>query len=130
MGYVMRTPGTHRLTAEVPDLGPVLVTLDIPAGFDGRASVPLALALHFAFPGPKPDPYTGGRLLDALRPGLAELGGIVIAPDSLGGRWTEPANEAAAVWLVRCVMQTYPIDPRRVLICGFSRGGEGTWFIG
>lgn len=91
---------------------------------------PLVLALHYAFPGPRPEPYTGGRLLDALRPGFSELNAILLAPDSLGGRWTEPANEEMAVELVRAGMQTYTVDAKRVLITGFSRGGEGTWHIG
>lgn len=121
-------PGVHRLGADLASLGRVLFTLDIPV--NSSEPVPLVLALHFAFTGPKPDPFTGGRLLDSLRHGLAALNAIVIAPDSLGGRWTEPHNEAAAITLVQAAMERFPVDPRRVLITGFSRGGEGTWHIG
>jgi len=120
--------GVHRLEAERAGADPVLYTLEIPA--DLAAPVPLVLALHFAFPGPKPDPHTGARLLDSFRPGLAALRGLVLAPDSLGGRWTDPQNEFMAFYLTRCVMQCYPIDPKRILITGFSRGGEGAWHIG
>lgn len=114
--------GSHRLEGVSP------FVLEIPEPQEGSLS--LVLALHYAFPDPKPEPYTGGRLLDALRPGLTELNAILLAPDSLGGRWTEPANEEMAVSLVRSVIQAYPVDPKRVLITGFSRGGEGTWHIG
>jgi predicted peptidase len=55
---------------------------------------------------------------------------VVVAPDALGGTWTDPRNEQVAVWLVKSAMATYPIDPRKVLVTGFSRGGEGAWFIG
>ena len=121
-------PGYHRLAADIHGIGRVLYALDIP--LRSNEPVPLVLVLHFAFPGPKPDPYTGGRLLDSFRPGLEELNAVVLAPDSLGGRWTEPHNEAAALALVKSAMERFPIDPQRVLIAGFSRGGEGTWLIG
>lgn len=123
-------PGTHEQTADVPEVGEVRYAIDIPATFDGTTPVPLVLALHYAYDGPKPPPYTGKALLEAFRPGLADLNGIVIAPDAVGGKWTAPANETAAVWLVQSAMKTYPIDPKRVVITGFSMGGEGTWFIG
>jgi len=125
---IAREPGTHRTSADLPGVGRVLYTLEIPPRTD--EPVPLVLALHFAFPGPKPEPYTGGRMLDSLRPGLAALNAIVIAPDSLGGRWTEPHNEAAAIALVNAAREQFRIDLKRVLITGFSRGGEGTWHIG
>jgi poly(3-hydroxybutyrate) depolymerase len=121
-------PGCHRLTGELPEIGRNLFTLEIPERH--AAPVPLIVALHFAFPGPTPEPYTGAVLLERLKPGLAALPGIVLAPDSLGGRWTEPRNEAAVMTLVHEVMATYPIDSRRVLLTGFSRGGEGAWHIG
>ena len=121
-------PGTHRLSIVVPGLGPVRCVMDVPTNLD--TPVPLVLALHFAFPGALPDPFTGGRLLESFRPGLAALHAVVLAPDSLGGRWTDAINEEATVALVRSAMQRYPIDPKRVLITGFSRGGEGAWHIG
>jgi len=120
--------GTHRVTVDLLEIGLIPVTVDIPAASTGP--VPLVVALHYAFAGPRPEPFTGGRLLDALRPGLAALGAIVIAPDSLGGRWTEAINEAAAIALVKRAIGECRIDPRKRLITGFSRGGEGTWHIG
>ena len=114
--------------ADIPDVGRVPYTLEVPAKLD--LPVPLVLALHFAFPGPRPAPFTGGRLLDSFRPGLAALNAVVIAPDSLGGRWTDTINEATVLWLVKGAMAAYSIDAKRVLITGFSRGGEGTWHIG
>ncbi len=120
--------GTHRITVDLVEVGPVLVTVDVPAKSADPA--PLVLALHYAFVGSRPDPFTGGRMLDALRPGLASLGAIIIAPDSLGGRWTEANNETAAIALVNRAIAECRIDPRKRLITGFSRGGEGTWHIG
>jgi poly(3-hydroxybutyrate) depolymerase len=120
--------GTHRITVDLPEEGSAPVTVDIPGA--SAEPVPLVLALHYAFAGPRPEPFTGGRMLDALRPGLAALGAIIIAPDSLGGRWNEPINEAAVVALANLAIAECRSDPRRRLIIGFSRGGEGAWHIG
>jgi predicted peptidase len=123
-------PGTHQETADIPGVGAVKYTIEIPAGYDGKSPVPLVLALHYGFDGPKPEPYTGKGMIEAFRPGLSGLGAIVIAPDALGGRWTDAANETAAVWLTKSAQKTYAIDNKKVVITGFSLGGEGTWFIG
>jgi predicted peptidase len=123
-------PGTHKLTADVPDVGAVKYTIDIPSSHDGTKPVPLVLALHYGFDGPKPTPHTGAGMIDAFRDGLSALDAVVIAPDSLGGRWTEANNEKAAMWLVKSAMKTYTIDPKRVVVTGFSLGGEGAWFLG
>jgi predicted esterase len=50
--------------------------------------------------------------------------------DVVGGDWTDARNEQAAVWLVQSAMKTYAIDPKRIIITGYSMGGEGTWYIG
>lgn len=120
-------PGLHRETADVPRVGPVKYTIEVPAA---PAGAPLVLALHYGYDGAKPAPYTGAGLIEAFRPGLAGLGAVVIAPDALGGDWTDPKNETAAVWLTRCAAKTYTTDPKRVVVTGFSLGGEGAWFLG
>jgi predicted peptidase len=123
-------PGTHQQTADVPGVGSVNYTLEIPDGYDGQSPVPLVLVLHYGYDGPRPAPYTGRAMIDAFRPGLSGLKAILLAPDAVGGRWTDAPNEKAAVWLTKSVQQSYAIDPKRILITGFSLGGEGAWFIG
>ena len=123
-------PGIHKLTAEVPGVGVVNYTIEVPETYDGKTPVPLILALHYGYEGAKPAPYTGAVLLRVLGPGLGSLKAIVIAPDVVDGDWTDTKNETAAVWLTKAVIKTYAIDPKRIVITGFSMGGEGTWFIG
>ncbi|MBX9624555.1 MAG: hypothetical protein K2X82_12175 [Gemmataceae bacterium] len=123
-------PGTHRETAEVPGVGPVKYAVEVPDGYDGTRPEPLVLALHYGYDGSKPQPYTGAGMVEAFGPGLAGLGAVVIAPDALGGDWTDAKNEQVAVWLTKSAMKTYAIDPKRVVVTGFSLGGEGAWFIG
>jgi predicted peptidase len=123
-------PGTHQQTADIPSLGNVKYTIEIPKTFNNKAPVPLVLALHYGYDGAKPDPYTGKEMIDAFRSGLSGLNAIIIAPDALGGSWTDSKNEQAAVWLTKSAMKTYAIDSKKVFITGFSLGGEGTWFIG
>jgi predicted peptidase len=124
------SPGVHQETADVPGVGGVKYTIEVPAKYDGKTPTPLVLALHYGFDGAKPDPYTGKEMIDAFRSGLSGLNAVVIAPDAVGGRWTDANNEIAAVWLTKSAMKTYAIDPKKVLITGYSLGGEGTWFIG
>ncbi len=123
-------PGTHQQTADIPGLESVKYTIAIPSSYDGKTPVPLVLALHFGYDGAKPSPYTGKGMIEAFRPGLVGLNAIIIAPDALGGRWTDVLNEQAAVWLTKSAMKAYAIDEKKVVITGFSLGGEGAWFIG
>ncbi|MCI0701986.1 MAG: dienelactone hydrolase family protein [Planctomycetia bacterium] len=123
-------PGTHRQSADVPGVGAVNYAIEVPPSADGQTPVPLVLVLHYGYDGAKPEPYTGAEMIDAFRPGLSGLGAIVIAPDALGGKWTDSNNEKAAIWLVKSVMKTYPIDSKKVIVTGFSLGGEGAWFLG
>jgi predicted peptidase len=123
-------PGTHQETADIPSLGSVKFTIEIPDSYGGKTPTPLVLALHYGYDGAKPDPFTGGEMIAAFRAGLSRLNAVVIAPDALGGSWTDARNEKAAVWLVNSAMKSYAIDKRKVIITGYSLGGEGTWFIG
>jgi predicted peptidase len=124
------TPGVHKQAVDVPGVGQVKYTIEIPSSYDGSTPVPLVLALHYGYNGSVPEAYTGAGMIDDFRPGLADLQAIVIAPDVLGGDWTDAENEKAAVWLTQSAIQTYAIDPKRVVVTGYSMGGAGTWFIG
>ncbi|MGY8769884.1 MAG: poly(ethylene terephthalate) hydrolase family protein [Pirellulales bacterium] len=123
------SPGTHKLEVDFGSQK-LKYTLRISENYDGSSSVPLALVLHYGYDGSRPEAYTGGDMMDSFESALAELDGIAIAPDVLGGDWTSTQNEQAAVWLTQSVMKSYNIDSQRVVVTGYSMGGEGTWFIG
>jgi predicted peptidase len=122
-------PGVHRETLTTPDGDTLRCTFSIPKDYDGKKPVPLAVALHY---GGEMKPFLGGEMLEALvAPGLAGLRDVmIVAPDSLGGSWTTPQNERAVLWLTRSVMRSYAIDPKRVLLTGFSLGAQGAWYLG
>jgi predicted peptidase len=90
-----------------------------------REAVPLILALHFGG-----DPRGAGHamLQILIQPALAELGAIIVAPDSLGGGWSTAVNERAVNALLAAVEKSYTIDQKKVLVTGFSMGGQGTWY--
>jgi predicted peptidase len=125
-----RPPGIHQEVADLKSAGPVLYTISVPVGYDGKTPVPLVLVLHFGYDGTTPAPYTGKEMMDAFKGGLSSLNAIIIAPDALGSDWTSKTNEKAAVSLTQSVMKTYAIDRARVIVTGYSMGGKGVWFIG
>jgi len=92
-----------------------------------REPVPLILALHFGG-----DPRGAGHamLQILIQPALGALGAVIVAPDSLGGGWSMPANERAVNALLGAVEKKYTIDPTKVIVTGFSMGGQGTWYWG
>lgn len=123
-------PGSHQKTADVPGVGKVLYAIDVPEDYDGSTPAPLVLVLHYGYDGAKPKAYTGGEMIKDFRTGLAGLKAILIAPDVVGGDWKSASNEIAAVWLTKSAMKTYKVDLKKVLVTGFSLGGEGAYFIG
>lgn len=61
---------------------------------------------------------------------------FVLAPqcpaDAAWGSWGKPADQPSrqlrqVLAIIRQVMKTEPIDPRRVYVTGVSMGGNGTW---
>lgn len=140
---VLGTVQSSAIAAEsVPVLGPGLYTrtldrnagpsigyaISVPPAYDRSTPVPLVLALHFGVQG-GPSLNAGRDVLRILiGPALAELGAVMVAPDALGGGpWDTPQNEEAVLWLLDSVVRSYSIDPRRVIVTGFSMGGAGTW---
>lgn len=121
-------PGFHYQKATLPSGKLLNYAISVPEGYDSANPVPLVIALHY---GGEVTPYYGGEMLDFLfEPALRELGAIVAAPDALGGGdWTTGQNEDAVLWLTQAIMNSYAVDPKRVLLTGYSMGGQGTWHI-
>ena len=119
--------GVHSLTLQRAGGPPIHYAISIPAGYSPSSRVPLVLALHFAG-----DPDGAGRaVLEILvRPALAELGAIIVAPDSLGGGWETAENDRAVNQLLDAAISSYSIDTGKIVVTGFSMGGRGTWHFG
>ena len=122
-------PGTHPRTLETSSGFELRYTLWIPDGYSAKKPAPLVLSLHHGFDRSRPYPeYFGrGMLLSLVVPGLERLGAVIVAPDSHGERWSDETIEASVVELVARVQGDYAIDPERIAVVGFSRGGRGCW---
>jgi predicted peptidase len=121
------TPGLHHLKFQRSDAPPVGYALSIPARYSPSKPVPLILALHFGIGGGD-GAGAGGDLVEILiGPGLAQLGAIIVAPDSVRGNWSTPENEKAVNALLDMVLARYAIDKKKVAVTGYSMGGTGSW---
>lgn len=120
-------PGVYVRTLQT-DSGPIVnYAMSVPRGYSEADRVPLVLALHFGVGG-RAGNGAGGDLIRLLvGPALADLGAVMIAPDSLGGSWDTDSNEQAVMRLLNETLKAYHADPQKVAVTGFSMGGSGTW---
>lgn len=106
---------------------PLRFTISIPEGYSGEEAVPLVIALHY---GGEVTPFYGKDLIIGLvGPAFKDLGSIIIAPDSLTGDWTSVRDEESVLFLMDTVKKNYKINPKKVVVTGYSLGGVGTWHL-
>jgi poly(3-hydroxybutyrate) depolymerase len=120
-------PGLHNLKLPRADEPAIRYALSIPANYSPSAPVPLILALHFGVRGAEAAGAGGEVVQILIGPALAELGAIIVAPDSVRGDWSSAENEKAVNTLLDMVMAHYAIDKKKVAVTGFSMGGAGAW---
>jgi predicted peptidase len=121
------TPGLHRLTLTRTDAPAIGYAISIPGNYSPSTPVPLILALHFGVGGGDAAGAGGDVVQILIGPALAELGAIIVAPDSVHGNWSSPENEKAVNALLDMVVARYSIDTKKVAVTGFSMGGTGSW---
>jgi len=121
------TPGLHKLKLQRADEPAISYAIDIPRDYSPSTPVPLILALHFGVRGGDAAGAGGDVVQILIGPALAELGAIIVAPDSVRGDWRSPENEKAVNELLDLVLAHYSIDKKRVAVTGFSMGGTGSW---
>lgn len=121
------TPGLHNLRLLRADEPAIRYAIYIPGSYSPSTPVPLILALHFGVRGG--DAAGAGRdvMQILIGPALAELGAIIVAPDSVRGDWSSPENDKAVNALLDVVLAHYSIDRKKVAVTGFSMGGAGSW---
>jgi predicted peptidase len=121
------TPGLHSLTLPRADEPAIRYAISIPRNYSPATPVPLILALHFGVRGGE-GAGAGGEVVQILiGPALAELGAIIVAPDSVRGNWSSPENEKVVNAVLDMVLAHYSIDERKVAVTGYSMGGAGSW---
>lgn len=113
-------------TFKTPDGSTVRYGLSVPSDYAAARARPLVVALHPGGSGPY---YGDGFLRSIFMPGLRDLSPVMVAPDVPGRSWTEPRAEEAVMSLVTAMTNEFAIDPRRIMVVGFSMGGAGTWYL-
>ncbi len=104
-------------------------TIAIPDGYTDEEMGPLVVVLHWGWQG-EMTPFFGKDILIKLaEPALRELKAIVVAPDCLYKDWANPESESAIKELVRYLQGGYNIDANQIVIMGYSKGGQGTWYL-
>ncbi len=105
--------------------------VDVPADLDAREPRPLVLALHYGFDRGQPFPpyYGKGFLERVVAPGIRDLGAVIVAPDSHGYGWSNPAIAKPVLALLDHLVADPRIDGARVVVTGYSMGGAGTWWF-
>jgi predicted peptidase len=121
------TPGLHAQELRRTGEPTIHYTIWIPNGYSPATPVPLILALHFGVGGGNAAGAGGDVLQILVGPALAELGGIIVAPDSVRGNWSTAENEKAVNALLDMISERYAIDKRKVAVTGYSMGGAGSW---
>jgi dipeptidyl aminopeptidase/acylaminoacyl peptidase len=121
------TPGLHSLSWARGDEPAVRYAISIPRNYSPSTTVPLILALHFGVAGGDAAGAGGDVVRILIGPALAELGAVIVAPDSVRGDWSSPENEKAVNALLDMVLARYSIDRKKVVVTGYSMGGAGSW---
>ena len=123
------TPGLHRLLLSRADEPAVRYAISIPPNYSPSTPVPLILALHFGVGGGDANGAGADVVRILIGPALAELGAIIVAPESEGGAWSTAENERAVNALLDMVLARYSIDTKRIAVTGYSMGGTGSWHL-
>jgi len=99
----------------------------VPESYDSQNAIPLILALHY---GAETTPYTGSEFLAALiKPAFSDLNAIMAAPVApFGSTWMGSRTEEVVMSFVDSLRSLYTIDENRILVTGYSMGGQGTWY--
>lgn len=88
---------------------------------------PLIMTLHGASGG---DPNAHKNTECYAEPGFASLNPIIISPNGGANLWTTFGNQEMVLTLVDLARTYLPVDNNKIVVNGYSNGGNGSWFFG
>lgn len=89
--------------------------------------VPLFVNLHGGALTPRDDAHKGTACL--IEPALENTKAYILSPNSNGLLWYDSANKSQVFNLVRFAIKYLNVDSERVVVTGYSDGGNGSWFL-
>ena len=90
---------------------------------------PLIISLHGCTTcGVFPDAHKNTDCLESL--GFSSLNAIILSPNSHGESWTTLNNYEQIFSLIDLASTYLPIDTNKIVIHGYSDGGNASWFFG
>jgi predicted peptidase len=97
-----------------------------PQTTDGE-TYPLVLHLHGASGG-NPDAHKSTDCY--VEPGFEAIDAFIISPNGGAEQWNHFDNQEMVVNLLVMAQNYWPIDPDKIVVTGYSNGGNGSWFFG
>lgn len=92
---------------------------------DTDSPKPLIIALHWAGGGNTYNEY--GQCL--VEPAFADIDCYMIIPDAENMIWTNEYNEKKVVELLALAKENWNIDSTKIIVTGYSNGGNGAWYF-
>lgn len=87
---------------------------------------PLIITLHGASNG-NPDAHKNTDCY--AEPGFESLDAIIISPNGGASLWTDFSNQEQVLTLIDLAKTYLPVDANKIVVNGYSNGGNGSWFF-
>ncbi|MCB0530898.1 MAG: dienelactone hydrolase family protein [Lewinellaceae bacterium] len=88
---------------------------------------PLVIHLHGASGG---DPDAHKATACYVEPGFENLDAFIISPNGGTKLWYDLSNQEQVINLTLLAKKYWPVDPDKIVVMGYSNGGNGSWFFG
>lgn len=87
---------------------------------------PLVLSLHGGVGGASREAH---KSTQCIEPALERINAFVISPNADKAYWYELYNQEKIVRILQLAIDNWPINTSKMVITGYSDGGNGTWFF-
>lgn len=128
LAHIPLVKGITNQSISMGKAGTLLFTLSIPkTQIASGKKTPFIIALHWG--GQITTHFAEEYLKGLAEPGFRDLDAIILAPDVPGSSWSDPVSEDVILQLLTAAKHSWPIDPDKIVITGYSMGGNGTWYM-
>lgn len=122
------TPGTTTdVILEIPD-PPYEYSFRVitPKMIDEVNGNPLVLSLHGGVGGAGREAH---KSTQCIEPALESIHAFVLSPNADKVQWYELYNQEKIIRTLNLAVKNWPINTSKLVITGYSDGGNGTWFF-